>query len=185
MDRGSISRMVKPVADRVALTIGRAVLRLVKEAAGVQLVQIEALKGEVIDQAEHLQQYGFASSPLPGAEAVVAAVGGARNHPIVLVIADRRYRPSLQPGEAILHDDQGQVIHISRDGVLVTTEKPITISTTGLFRVDANEVEIHGKVKVKIDAGGAGVTYTPTKTDDWRQGLPVVNHPPSPPEHTP
>lgn len=180
-----MGRALKPIAGRVALVISRAVLRLVQEMPGVQVVQVEALKGEVIDQAEHLQAYGFASSPLPGAEAVLAAVGGSRNHPLVLVIADRRYRPALEAGEAILHDDQGQVVHITRDGIRIRSTLPVTVETSDTFRVAAETVEIHATDHVRIDAGGAGVTYWPNKTDDWRQGLPTVNHPPSPPEHSP
>lgn len=177
IDRRDFARLVKPVADRVALSIGRAVLRLVSEMPGVQLVQVEALRGEVIDQAEHLQPYGYASHPLPGAEAVVAAVGGSRNHPLILVVADRRYRPGLEPGEAIVYDDQGQTIHLKRDGIVLTTDKR--------FRIEAKEVEIHASDRLRIDAGGAGVTFWPDHTDDWRQGLPTANHPPAPPEHNP
>ena len=179
IDHRAVGRLIKPLADRAALAIGRAVLRLVKDAAGVQLVQIEALKDEVIDRVEHLQTYGFASHPLPGAEAILLALGGVRNKPvvIVIVIADRRHRPGLEAGETIIFDDQGQVIHIARDHIVVKTDK--------LFRVEAKEVEIHGQTRVRIDAGGAGVTYFPDHTDDWRQGLPTSNHPPAPPEHSP
>lgn len=177
IDLADVHRVLKPVTDRLRLVIGRAVLRLVQDLPGVQLVQVEALAGEVIDQAEHFQAYGFASHPLLGAEAIVAAVGAARNHPVVIVIADRRYRPQLAAGEAILFDDQGQTVHVKRDGVVVTTDK--------VFRVEAQTVEIHATDRVRIDAGGAGVTYWPDHTDDWRQGLPTTNHPPSPPEHSP
>lgn len=177
LERRDVARLIKPLADRVALAIGRAVLRLVAEAPGVQLVQVEALAGEVIDRAEHLQAYGFASHPLPGAEAVLVAVGGARNHPLVIVIADRRHRPPLEAGETILHDDQGQTVHMARDRILIKTDK--------LLRIEAKEVEIHATDRVGIDAGGAGVTYFPDSTHDWRQGLPTVNHPPAPPEHSP
>jgi phage baseplate assembly protein V len=177
IDHRAVLRLIKPLADRVALAIGRAVLRLVSERAGVQLVQVEGLKGDVLDKVEHLQAYGFASHPLPGAEAVVLAIGGARNHPLVVVIADRRYRPGLEAGETIIHDDQGQVIHIARDRILLKTD--------ALLRIEAAEVEIHGDTRVRIDAGGAGVTYFPDSTHDWRQGLPTVNHPPAPPEHSP
>ena len=190
IDIDEFHRALKPLTDRVRLIISRAVLRLVQDLSGVQLVQVEALKGEVIDQAEHLQAYGYASHPLPGAEAVVAAVGGARNHPLILVIADRRYRPGLEAGETIIHDDQGQTIHVRRDGVVVTTDKlfrveaaTIELHASERVRIEADAVEIHATDHVRIDAGGAGVTYWPDKTDDWRQGLPTVNHPPSPPEH--
>ena len=190
LDHRAVGRLIKPLADKINLAVGRAILRLVKEATGVQLVQVEALKGEVLDRVEHLQTYGFASHPLPGAEAILLALGGTRNKPIIVVIADRRHRPGLEAGETIIHDDQGQVIHIARDHILVHTDKlsadrgaersrssPPRRPDRGADRRD------HGVVR--IDAGGAGVTYFPNSTHDWRQGLPTSNHPPSPPEHSP
>ena len=183
---------LRSVIDRGLLAVGRGVLRLVQEATGTQLVQVEALKNEVLDLAEHMQPYGYASHPLPGAEAVVLANGGSRNHPLIVIIADRRYRPSLQAGETILHDDQGQVIHIARDKILIRTDKTVRVEAQRVeivaaetARIEAQTVEIHGSDHVRIDAGGAGVTYWPSRTDDWRQGLPTSNHPPAPPEHQP
>ena len=192
MDHRAVGRLIKPLVDKINLAVGRAILRLVKEAAGVQLVQVEALKGEVLDRVEHLQTYGFASHPLPGAEAILLALGGTRNKPIIIVIADRRHRPELEAGETIIHDDQGQVIHIARDRILVHTNKLVRVEAQRVeivaaetARIEAQTVEIHGSDHVRIDAGGAGVTYFPDHTDDWRQGLPTSNHPPSPPEHSP
>ena len=88
--------------------------------------------------------------------------------------------PSSDPGDSEagkIYDPEEQVIHLKRDRILIHTDK--------LLRLEAKEVEIHGDDRVRIDAGGAGVTYFPNKTDDWRQGLPTANHPPSPPEHSP
>ena len=48
IDHRAVGRLIKPLADRVALAIGRAVLRLVAERPGVQLVQVEGLKGDVL-----------------------------------------------------------------------------------------------------------------------------------------
>ena len=158
------------------MTVGRAVLRLVSDKAGLQLVQVEALQGEVLDRVEHMQPFGFASHPLPGAEAVIVSVGGSRNHPLAVVIADRRHRPACAAGETVIHNSTtGQTITLSAAGV--------TVKTPGLFRVEAESVEIHATEFVKLDAGGAGVTYRPSVTEDWREGLPTVPSPPSPPEH--
>lgn len=155
----AIERDFRSVIDRGLLAIGRGVLKLVSEHPGVQLVQVEALKGEVIDQAEHMQAYGFASHPLSGAEAVINAVGGSRNHPLIVVIADRRHRPALAPGEAIVHDDQGQFVHLRRDGITVHTDKNVRIEgsrievvATDAVHVEAPSVEVESAALTKIQS---------------------------------
>ena len=57
----------------------------------LQTVQVVGLPDEIIDGAERFQMYGITSHPLPGADALVLAVGGIRQHPVIL-IDDRRYR---------------------------------------------------------------------------------------------
>ena len=50
--------------------------------------------------------YGITSHPLKGADALVLAVGGIRQHPIVL-IDDRRYRVrELEEGEVCIYTDE-------------------------------------------------------------------------------
>ena len=84
--------------------VGRAVLTVVNDATGLQTVQVEGLPGEVIDGAERFQMYGITSHPLKGADALVLAVGGVRQHSIIL-IDDRRYRPrGLEEGEVCVYN---------------------------------------------------------------------------------
>ncbi|MBI5550753.1 MAG: phage baseplate assembly protein [Desulfobacterales bacterium] len=61
---------------------------------------------------EYFQHYGFTSRPLAGAEMIVLKQGN-----VVIAIAsdDRRYRLAIVDGEAALHDDQGQAVHLKRD----------------------------------------------------------------------
>ena len=92
-------RLSRELRRRVMMMIGRAVLKVIDDSTGLQIVQVEALAGEVIDRAERIQSYGFTSHPLPGADALVLAVGGMRQHPVVLV-DDRRHRlKDLEEGE--------------------------------------------------------------------------------------
>ena len=101
--------MIAPLRRRVLLTVGRAVLQLVDDARKLQSVQVVALDGEVLDGAERFQQYGFTSHPHPQAECVVLAVGGIRQHPIVIAVDDRRYRlVGLEEGEVALYTDEDE-----------------------------------------------------------------------------
>ena len=109
----SLSRELR---RRVYLMIGRAVLTAVNDATPLQTVQVEALPGEIIDGAERFQIYGFSSHPRKGADALVLAVGGVRQHPVVL-IDDRRHRMKLAESEVALYrGDPNQYIKLKADG---------------------------------------------------------------------
>lgn len=111
-----IDRMLGPLRRRVRLMVSRAVISLVNDGGGLQLVQVKLLAGEVRDGVERLQNYGFTSVPLAGAEAGMVCVSGDRDHGLVLAVDDRRYRlKGLSNGEVAMYDDQGQAVHFKRD----------------------------------------------------------------------
>ena len=189
---GSMDRLLAPVHRRISLAVGRAVLRAA--SAGGARVQVEALAGEVLDDREHEQAYGFASHPLAGAKAVTVSVGGARNNSVVIVISDPRHRPNLAAGESAMHDDRQQAVHLKQDGIVVATplkieisgEGDVTISSGTLVRLAAPEVQIHADDSLRLDCGGYGETWTPTGRQTWTQGTTTTPMgPPSPPEHQP
>ena len=99
--RRAIRRVMAPLERRVMLMVGRAVLTAIDDGPRLQVVQMRALAGETVDEAERFQDYGFTSVPLEGAEAVLVCPGGIRQHPLAIAVDDRRYRPKgLRPGEA-------------------------------------------------------------------------------------
>lgn len=115
------------IAARIVGMISRTSVKATKEAAA-RIVQYLGRGG--VDDAEHLEPYGFTSRPKPGAEAVIVNVGADASAPVVIVVADRRYRvTSLQPGEVALHDDQGQSVTLYRDRIEVAAPKVIVNST--------------------------------------------------------
>ncbi|VUX47848.1 hypothetical protein DF3PA_80008 [Candidatus Defluviicoccus seviourii] len=125
--------------DQATSAPARAVVHTTDAAGKIQRLQVEAMAGEVMDGAEHLQEYGFASNPLPGAEAVVTFGAGRRNHPIVLAVADRRYRLRAQAaGEVAIYDDQGQYVLLARDGIRVFSAQIVTV-TGREIAIDATE----------------------------------------------
>lgn len=150
-----LGRLTAPLKRRVANMVGRAVIAAVNDAAKAQALQISGLADEMHDDVERLQDYGFTSVPFPGAEAAVVYVGGLRSHGLVVAIEDRRYRlTALKEGEVALYDDQQQVVHLTREGILVKTARKVTI--------DAGEdVLVKSETAIAIEApavnlGGAG-----------------------------
>ena len=184
-------KLSAPLARRVRLMVGRGIVRLVNDSTKIQEVQISALADMVRDRAERFQNYGITSNPFPDAEAAYVSVGGSTDHIIIIAVDDRRYRlKSLAPGEVSLYDDQGQKVHLKRDGKIevvalaeVTVTAPVAIVNAST-RCQVNSPEINlagdrGTLRSLIDerllalfnghvhAGvqaGSGTTGAPTTT---------------------
>ncbi|MEW5727714.1 MAG: phage baseplate assembly protein [Pseudomonadota bacterium] len=118
--------------------------------------QVSGLADEVLDDRDAFQDYGFASHPLAGAAAFFGCLFGRRSKAIVLRTPDRRYRVTLQPGEVAVHDDQGQVVHLTRDGILIQTAKTVTVQAGPLLRLEGDHVQIHARQKLSFDINGYG-----------------------------
>lgn len=110
---------LREAAGRIMMMVARGVLRGVNDGAKRQLLQVELLKGEVRDNVERMQNYGFTSHPTGGDVAVVF-VGGNREQGIAVAVDDRRYRLSLNAGEVAIYDDLGNKVELLRDMVKVT-----------------------------------------------------------------
>lgn len=124
--------------ERAAAAPARAVVTAIDDAGPLQTVQAEAMAGELIDQAERVQDYGFASHPHAGAEAVAVFGSGHRNHPLIIAVADRRYRlKALAAGEVAIHDDLGQVVHLTRDGIEISSPLALTLTSEGAIDLES------------------------------------------------
>jgi phage baseplate assembly protein V len=155
-----VAKLIAPLQRRVMLMIGRAVVRAIADGGGLQVLQLSGLAGEVLDGVERFQEYGFTSHPHPGAEAAVVFVGGNRSHGIVIAVDDRLYRlVGLAEGEVALYDDQGQVVHIKRNGVRVSGLN-IHLVSDGVIRIEGDGVEMHGRTYVQTDVAGRGERRT-------------------------
>ena len=145
----------------------------------MRVVQVRLLADEVRDDLEHVEPYGFTSEPLDDEqpEAFAAFFSGDRSHGIVFCIADRRYRlTKLKAGEVALYDDQGQKVHLTRDGIVVHTDKQLEATVGGTLtatvsgaatlkaasvKIDAPTVELTGALKVaKLITGTGGMAIS-------------------------
>ena len=121
-------RRAAAITGRLRNMVGRGTIAAVDDGPMAQEIQVEGMDDEVHDHVERFGDYGFVSNPLPGAEVATVAVGGTRSHQIVVGIVDRRHRVrGLQPGEVAMHDDQGQLVILRREGIEIHTDKPLTI----------------------------------------------------------
>lgn len=153
-------KVLAPLRRRVLLMIGRAVLRAVDDAGGLQRVQVEGFAGELLSDRDRWQAYGVTSHPHPGADALILSPGGQRSAAAILV-DDRRYRlKALAAGEVALYDDLGQVVRLKRNGIAVDSPLNIRLTTDGVLRLEGDGVEIHGRTYVQTDVAGKGARET-------------------------
>lgn len=139
--------------------LARGVVRVVYSGKKMQTLQLNLLAGDPKDDIEHFEPYGFTSFPRDGAEAIAAFFDGDRSHGVTLVVADRRYRlKSLAAGEVAIFDDQGQKVHLTRDGIIVSGKT---------VRVEGETIKFHATQSLGWDVAGFGESYTFTGGTNW------------------
>jgi len=142
-DLSQLNKLFRPLQTLVANMISRAIIKVIDDGRLLQEVQIVLQSGETRDRCEVFRQYGMTSHPLPGAEAVVAFVGGRRDHPLVTNIDDRRYRKKdLEAGEVALYNHEGTYI-------LLKNGAEIEIFAATKVRINSPLVEMSGNLVVE------------------------------------
>lgn len=121
-----IGHLIRPLATRSANMIARATLQLVDDTKKLQRIQIGGVLGGPYPDVEYVQPYGFSSVPLAGADTVVTIFpNGDRSHPIVVAVADRRYRPTGgDPGDVNLYHYTGARFRMTKDGDILVRAAP-------------------------------------------------------------
>lgn len=140
---------------RGMLGISRALVVSSDDSKNRQELGLQMFHTEGRQEVEHWHPYGFFSVPLPPTEggdqaaAIVAFLGGSRDHAVALGVSDKRHRPkNSQPGEAGIHDDQGQIVVLRRSGIEITAPagKKVTV-TVGNAKVVIENNKIMAEVE--------------------------------------
>lgn len=130
--------------------VARGRVAAVAAAGAVQRLQVRLLAGEIKDNVDHIEPFGFTSRPLPGAEHVTLFVDGDRSHGVVVVVGDRRYRlAGLPEGGAALYDSFGSFIKLNADGT-------ISVQAATRLTFTAPDVDIEGRLNVTSDITAGG-----------------------------
>lgn len=122
--------------------ISRAVVKAKRPDRAMRTLQTEHLLGDVREDVEHFEPYGFTSEPHLGAEVLAASINGDRNHTIAVIVSDRRYRiKDLKDGEVAIYDDLGKVVILKREEILVDAkDSPVTVQSGSKVTIKAPEV---------------------------------------------
>lgn len=184
-----LNKLMDPLRRRVRLMISRALLSVINDGGGIQIVQVKLLEGEVRDGVERIQNYGFTSVPIPGAEGVMACVSGNRDHGIVIAMDDKRYRiKALESGEVAVYthldkEDHKHRIIFKNDGSIECLAKNVLVKATETARIEGDVVKIHAKTKFQFDCNGHGQQWLPNKINTWQVGaIPGSTNNINPPE---
>lgn len=160
--------------------LARGTVVLVDALKKMQSLQMRLTAGELKDNAEHFEPYGFTSNPLAGAEVLTAFIGGDRSHAVVLVAADRRYRiQSLKSGEVAIYTDEGDKIHFKRGRIIDIETGTLNIKATTAVNFETPVINQTGKIVSAGDqlAGGIsqiGHVHTGVQTGSGQSGAPAA-----------
>lgn len=120
--RNLVESMVRPLKNRLYATITRGIIEAVNDSDGMQVVKVNLLAGEARDEIERFQNFGFSSNPPTDSECVAVAIGGNRDHLIIIVADDRASRPTgIAKGESVQYNKNGDKMHLKNEGTLEGT----------------------------------------------------------------
>jgi phage baseplate assembly protein V len=109
-----MQRMLQPIMNKLRLLVSRGVVRVIDDAKKMQSLQVELHEGELHDQVERFQDFGFTSVPKPEAEAIYLSVGGNRAAGVVVAVSDRQYRPTgMAEGDVCLYTESGERVYLN------------------------------------------------------------------------
>lgn len=139
--------------------LARGLVALGNSASKLQSLQLRLLAGEVKDNVEHLEPYGFTACPHPGAEALAGFIGGDRSHAVVIVIADRRFRlQGLKSGEVALYTDEGDRLHFKRGRIIDIDTVTLNVKASASVNFDTPLITSTGRIESAGDQVAGGVS---------------------------
>lgn len=126
----------------------RGLITSVVESKAIKRFTASGRADEVIKDRELFQHYGFTSHALPDAETIIINDGN-----IYFSIAedDRRYRLEIKEGEVALYDDLGQKVHLTREGIVVSSPARITAEAPEIVATASTSCQVNSPI---INLGG-------------------------------
>lgn len=129
--------------EKLKAMIGRCIIAAVSDQTKTQSLQIEAFSGDLHDEVERFQQFGFSGVPMPNAEGIVLFVAGNHDHPVVIAAENRDVRVNnLTQGESAMYNGFGHKIVLYQDRCEIITPR---------FVVNAENEAVIKSPKIKLD----------------------------------
>lgn len=158
--------------------IARGTVALASAGSMLQTLQMRLTAGEVKDDLEHFEPYGFTSHPKPGAEGVALFLGGDRSHGVVVCVADRRFRlKELQPGEVALYTDEGDTFVFKRGRIVELDTMMLKVKAGTAVEFDTPVIKTTGRIESAGDQVAAGISQIQHVHDGITRGAAQSNPP--------
>jgi len=145
--------------DRLKDLVGIGRVTLTDDSGDVQQLQItEGAAGQgfadrVTDKVRRVAEFGFASVPPLGSEALLLRRMGQRALSLVIGTSHRPSRPKgLKPGDTVLYDMRGAKVQLTADGLLIDCAGlPAVVRNATKLRVEVEVIECTGDVVGRAD----------------------------------
>ncbi|HBD37517.1 MAG TPA: baseplate assembly protein, partial [Cupriavidus sp.] len=113
---------------------------------GVQMMQVKLNALETRDNTPRVGEFGHASNPPVGSDAIVVFLGGDRSNGVVLGTVHQPSRPTgLAPGESMLYSQDGKRVYLTASGGIVVEAKNQAVTVN-----NATTVTINASAKVRM-----------------------------------
>ncbi len=116
----------------------RGTVVLAKASSKMQALQMRLTAGEIKDDMEHFEPYGFTSNPLAGAEGIAAFIGDDRSHG--------------------LYTDEGDKVHLKRGKVIDIETGTLNIKAAVAVNFDTPQITQTGKIVSQGDQLAGGIS---------------------------
>lgn len=161
------------IMRRINMTVGACrILNRIIEGTTPTL-QVVVSGGAQMDGMTFMQQYGFVSKPLPGADAISLFFAGDHNRGTVIASNDQRYRPKkLGDGEVAIYHKSGTTVILKNDGSVEINPSDRKCVLNGNLKVDGN-IDTTGDVRASGDVTAGSVSLQSHKHSGGYQNQPT------------
>lgn len=152
----------------MAADIERGTVIISKNDDEFRELQVEHQSGEVRQDVEQMEPYGFSSEPYTDGktDAINLFFDDERNHGVVINVADRRYRiTQMKTGEVVIYDDKKRHVYLKRDGIEIDgVDDPITVKTTNDIIAKCDNLTATCKSAASVNCDISSVTCKTSAT---------------------
>lgn len=130
----------------------RGVLTRANSTGDVQTVQAKGVHGEVLQDAELYQHYGFTSNPLAGTKAIILPLNGLTSHSIIIATEHGGYRlKALKSGEVAIYTDEGSNIVLKRGKLIEANCDYFLMNAKKQFKVVTEDFDVTATTGAQFD----------------------------------
>lgn len=170
--------MIKIIDSRIARKLAslrqpfRGGISAVNSAPNISLAQVSGLSGEIVQDNELMQNFGFSSNPPIGSQAIILPLGGKTSQGVIIATEHSSYRiKNLKSGEVAIYTDEGDSIVLKRGHLIEVTTQTLKITATtkvemvtpllqitgGDVKADTISLKIHKSTGVTPGSGQSGI----------------------------